>query len=259
MAMKYMGNGKWVQIYDKTTNSSSSRPSTTSNKTSSSSKKNTSTSKKNTTTSKKTTSTVTTPKTKEVERNILRGSLSVVPNPNYRAKKTVLLQYLGKNVTGLYFVDSVVHTFSSGGYSQTIDVSKTGFKESIKEGNSSKKVGQATPSQGSLITSNSTRPSTNTPKPTTPNKGNSKPSSNSTNSSTQKGEVPVNKWGVVTPKIGLNIRKDPSTKNPRITAMPKGSKVFCVSKKNGWYKVEWKTKSKTYKGWSEGSYIKLNK
>lgn len=252
MAYKYQGNGKWEQVYNPSkdkNSSSSSRPSTVSKGEVESYTPppiNSSTNKATTTSSDSAEK-----EYKEIETNILRGNASVVPNPKYKAKQTVLMQYLGKNLTGLYFVESVVHTFDSGGYSQTLDLSRTGFGDSIKKGGTTKPVGQVAPTEGSLIDSSATRPSSATPKPATPTTTTKPNNSNS--------ETPVNKWGTVTPKIGLNIRNDPSTKNPRLTAMPYGSRVFCVSKKNGWYRVEWKTKSKTYKGWSEGSYIKLDK
>ena len=129
---------------------------------------------------------------------------------NYRAKATILLQYLGKNLTGLYHVDKVTHTFNSSmGYEQTLSVSKNGFGDSIKRGN------------------------TTTPVPAPPKEEPRKEPVQTLG----EGETPINKWGTVTPKKGLNIRKDPSTKNKRITAMPKGSRVYCVSKKGEWYYV----------------------
>lgn len=102
-----------------------------------------------------------------LEDNVLVGDLCVVPNPNYRAKKTVLLQYLGKNLTGLYFVDTVSHTFDSNGYSQSMKVSRNGFGETIKSGSAYKDTTSISPSQGGLMngTSDSSRPSESTPSP----------------------------------------------------------------------------------------------
>lgn len=240
MAWKYEGNGKWVEVYENNTSSSNKKPtnkkpnnsgsSSNSNKNSGSSSSN-----KNTSSSNKSSNPTTETKDEatkeyiELEDNVLEGDLTVIPNVSYRAKATILLQYLGKNLTGLYHVDKVTHSFNNtGGYEQTLTVSKNGFGDSIKKGNITAPV-PAPPKEE-------------------PRKEPVKPPTD--------GEIPINKWGTVTPKKGLNIRRDPSTKNPRITAMPKGSRVYCVSKKGEWYRVEWKKK---YKGWSHGSYIKLDK
>lgn len=102
----------------------------------------------------------------EVEQNILVGDATVFPRPSRRAKSTVLLQYLGKNLTGLYFVDNVTHVFSnSDGYSQTINVSRNGFGDTIKKGSANKKVDNVAPSQGGLM---NTTEDTNRPKPQEP-------------------------------------------------------------------------------------------
>lgn len=238
MAMQYQGNGKWEQVYnpDKDKRPSATPPGKVENYTPPPINNN---SNKDSTTSRDKAE----KEFKEIETNILSGSVSVIPDPSYRAKQTILMQYLGKNLTGLYFVESVVHTFDGGGYSQVVDVSRTGFGDSIKRGGTTAPVDNVAPTEGSLIDASATRPPSATPKPAT------KPPA------TNNGETPVNKWGTVTPRIGLNIRRDPSTKNPRITAMPVGSRVFCVSKKGSWYRVEWKG----HKGWSEGSWIRLDK
>lgn len=237
MAWKYEGNGKWVEVYEKKpTNTSNKKPTSTSNKKptnsgSSSNKKPTSSSGSSSNKNSNQTTETKDEATKEyieLEDNVLEGDLTVIPNVSYRAKSTILLQYLGKNLTGLYHVDKVTHSFSSNsGYEQTLTVSKNGFGDSIKRGN------------------------TTTPVPAPPKE---EPRKEPVKPPTD-GEIPINKWGTVTPKKGLNIRRDPSTKNPRITAMPKGTRVYCVSKKGEWYRVEWKS----YKGWSHGSYIKLDK
>ena len=226
MAWKYEGGGKWVEVYEPTQKSNTNKTTSTSN-TSSNKKQETSSSNK----SKNPTTETKDEATKEyieLEDNVLQGDLSVIPNVNYRAKATILLQYLGKNLTGLYHVDKVTHTFNNSmGYEQTLSVSKNGFGDSIKRGN------------------------TTTPVPSPPKEEPRKEPVQTLG----EGEIPINKWGTVTPKRGLNIRRDPSTKNPRITAMPKGSRVYCVSKKGKWYRVEWKG----YKGWSNDPYIKLDK
>lgn len=72
---------------------------------------------------------------KEIEENILEGDLSLRPNPNYKAKKTIKINGVGKYLSGLYFVESVTHIFSSnGGYDQSMKVNKNGFGGSLKKG-----------------------------------------------------------------------------------------------------------------------------
>lgn len=250
MAKKYLGGGKWKTTYKKDKTSRPTRKPTSNN-----SSKNTGGGKKTKTTTKKTNnSNRDTTKTKdkaekefkEVEENILQGNVDVIPNPKLKAKQTILLQYLGKNLTGLYFVDSISHTFSANsGYTQILTVSRNGFGDTIKKGDGKVPIGQISP--GSTLmgydpqtsSTSTTRPSQSQPKPITPPKDD---------------EIPVNKWGTVTARSGLNIRKDPSTKNKRLTAMPKGSRVYCISKKGEWYRVEWKG----HKGWSYKSYIRLD-
>lgn len=240
MAQQYQGGGKWEQVYEKPS-SGGSRPNRP--PTSNAGKVESYTPPPiNNNSNRDTTATKDQAEKEfvEIEENILQGNVDVIPNPNLRAKQTVLMQYLGKNLTGLYFVENVTHTFNaSSGYSQVLTVSRNGFGDSIKKGDGKAPIGQVTPTEGSLMDSSTTRP--NPPKPIETNKGDE--------------EIPINKWGTVTPSIGLNIRRDPSTKNPRITAMPKGSRVFCVSKKGDWYRVEWKGT----KGWSNDPYIRLDK
>lgn len=106
----------------------------------------------------------------EVEQNILIGDATVFPRPSRKAKATVLLQYLGKNLTGLYFVDNVTHVFSNtDGYSQTINVSRNGFGDTIKKGSANKPVGEIAPSEGGLMNNSgdTNRPQPQVPKVTT--------------------------------------------------------------------------------------------
>lgn len=178
----------------------------------------------------------------DIEDNVLVGELVVIPNPNYKAKATVLLQYLGKNLTGLYFVDQVVHTFGNDGYTQSMSVSRNGFGETIKSGNAGRPVTNVTPSQGGLMnnTGDSSRPSESTPPKVDPPKPDK--------------EV-VNRWGTVTARSGLNVRSGPSISYTKVTsAMPHRTRVFCKFKKDGWYEMEAGSK----KGWSCGDWIKLD-
>lgn len=106
----------------------------------------------------------------ELEDNILVGDLRVLPNPYRKSKKTILLQYLGNNLTGLYFVDSVTHSFSSNGYEQTLSVSRNGFGDTIKSGSAGKPVDKVAPGKGGLSngTGDTSRPPQSTPPPTPP-------------------------------------------------------------------------------------------
>lgn len=166
MPWQYNGNGNWQEVYDNPSENRPSRP-TTNNSASNPPPTLTDTSNKDTTESTNSANN----DFIEIEENVLTGELNVIPNPNYKAKTTVLLQYLGKSLTGLYFVDTVTHTFSSdGGYAQTMSVSRNGFGSSLKSGSASKPVGSVTPSQGGLMnsTSDSSRPAESTPQPTPP-------------------------------------------------------------------------------------------
>ena len=174
MAQRYdASTGKWVYVADNPSDSATDRrPTAGSSNTSQTPPPDlTDTSNKDTTTS-------TNNATKEyidVEQNILVGDLRVLPDPKRKAKHTVLLQYLGKNLTGLYFVDSVTHSFSNAGYEQTLSVSRNGFGDTIKSGNAGRPVTSIVPSQGGLMngSGNSGQPSTSTrPAEVTPPKTN---------------------------------------------------------------------------------------
>lgn len=179
MAQQYLGNGKWKEVYEnpsenKGNNNNSSnnnnRPAPVTNSTnykppSLDDRSNNETTESSNNASKEYI---------EIEDNVLVGDLSVVPNPNYRAKKTIKLNYLGKNLTGLYFVDQVVHTFdNSNGYTQTMKVSRNGFGSTIKSGSASKNVTSVPKNQGGLMngTEDTSRPSSSkatAPKKVTP-------------------------------------------------------------------------------------------
>lgn len=74
--------------------------------------------------------------TKEIEINILEGTLTVTtPIPKLKSKSTIFLTGLGRNLTGLYYVSKVVQKITSSGYTQTLTLSKSGFGDSLKKGN----------------------------------------------------------------------------------------------------------------------------
>lgn len=154
MAYKYV-NGKWV--YTPSTSSSGGREDRPSVNTGGSSSS-ISTPPNLTDTSNRDTTESTNEANKEyieIEDDILTGELRVLPNPYRKAKATVLLQYLGNNLTGLYFVDRVTHSFSSNGYEQTLTVSRNGFGSTIKSGSASKPVSSVAPTRGGLTNSSS--------------------------------------------------------------------------------------------------------
>ena len=158
MAQQYNGNGSWTYVPD--TNTDRREPvSTTGGSSTNSSPTITDTSNKDTTEATNTA-------TKEyidVEDNILVGDMTVLPNPYYKAKTTALLQYLGINLTGLYFVDKVTHVFGSSGYEQSITVSRNGFGNTIKSGSASKPIDKVVNTTGNLNTTRPTAPVVVTP------------------------------------------------------------------------------------------------
>lgn len=146
MAWQFNGN-EWVEVYDK---AHDERPSSGSNNSASQTPPPDLTDVSNKETTESTNSA--TGDYLEIEQNILVGDLDVIPNPSYKAKTTILLQYLGKYLTGLYFVDKVTHTFSKDdGYTQSISVSKNGFGANLKSGSATKPIGQVNPEQGGLV------------------------------------------------------------------------------------------------------------
>lgn len=141
MPYKYE-NGKWTWIPESSNPSSGSSSSSTS-------KPSTSTNKRPPTTSNikdpgtltdisdgSTTSTGSdaTKDYVEHEYNMIEGDATVNPDPKLKAKKTVRLNGIGSQLSGLYYVEQVVHSFSSSGYTQTINVSRDGFGDKLKKG-----------------------------------------------------------------------------------------------------------------------------
>lgn len=164
---------------------------------------------------------------KDDELNILEGNVKLPPNPKIHAKATIQLTGIGTQLTGLYFVEKSKHTFSSSGYTHEITVSREGFGDSIKRGNVTK------PSVTSVATSGR-------PEPVTPKQ--------------DPEYIPVNKWGVVTPAIGLNVRTSPEVASGnKIGAMTCGTRVYCLGKQGAWYDHKWNGQH----AWSHGDYIRL--
>ena len=168
MPYQYQGNGKWEEVYNNPSDGNRpNRPSVGGGNVANNTPPDlTDTSNRETTESTNNANS----EFIEIEDNVLQGELNLVPNPNLKAKATVLLQYLGKNLTGLYFVDKVVHSFSNSGYAQSMTVSRNGFGSTIKSGSASKPIGNVAPSQGGLMngTGDTSRPPQSTPPPTPP-------------------------------------------------------------------------------------------
>lgn len=162
--MPWQFNGKeWEEVYDNPSNPNKPRPPSNNNSASQTPPPDLSdTSNRDTTESTNGANT----EFIEVESNVLVGDLEVVPDPSYKAKTTILLQYLGKYLTGLYFVDKVTHTFSKDdGYTQSMSVSKNGFGDSLKSGSANKPIGEVKPSEGGLMngSGDTSKPSTARP------------------------------------------------------------------------------------------------
>lgn len=74
-------------------------------------------------------------------------------------------------------------------------------------------------------------------------------------------KVTIQKLGKVVKTKQVNVRKKSSAYSKKITTLKKNSKVTILSTKKvlgaTWYKVSFKKKNKTYKGWISANYIKL--
>ncbi len=71
---------------------------------------------------------------RDVEKHILMGEGSISPETKLRAKTTATLEGLGKNVSGLFYVDSVTMTFSESEVSQNATFSRNALGSSVKSG-----------------------------------------------------------------------------------------------------------------------------
>lgn len=229
MPYKYE-NGKWTYIAE--SSSSTSRPSSStstgsSGSSSSSSSQQTPPSNND---NRETTETKTASDKEyiEVEENILEGNCRISPNPKVHAKGTVKLTGIGTQLTGLYYVEKSTHSFSSTGYEHELTVTREGFGDSIKKGTVTKPTISDVASNGR-------------PQPVQPKE--------------DPEYILINKWGTVTPAIGLNVRTSPQVaSNNKIGAMTCGTRVFCIGKKGDWYDHKWGGQT----AWSHGDYIRLD-
>lgn len=72
---------------------------------------------------------------REIEKNTIVADIDMIPDSKTSAKKTIRLEGLGLNLTGLYYVDKVTRTWSKdNGFSQSMTVSRNAFGDSIKRG-----------------------------------------------------------------------------------------------------------------------------
>ena len=231
MPYKYE-NGKWTYIAESSnssnssTNSNNSRPSNNNNTGGTVTQQTPPSNNDN----RETTETKTTSDKEyiEVEENILEGNCKITPNPKIHAKGTVKITGVGKQLTGLYYVEKSTHSFSSSGYEQELTVTREGFGDSIKKGNVTKPTVSNVASNGR-------------PEPISPKE--------------DPEYILINRWGTVTPAIGLNVRTSPQiASNNKIGAMTCGTRVFCIGKKGDWYDHKWGGQT----AWSHGDYIRLD-
>ena len=218
MPYEYKGNGKWEEVYDNPSEGRPNRPPANSNINNTQPPDLSDTSNKDTTesTNKSNSEFI------EIEQNVLVGDVNVVPNPNYRAKATVLLQYLGKNLTGLYFVDRVTHSFSNSGYSQSLSVSRNGFGDTIKSGSAVKPVDKVAPTEGGLMngSKDDSRPPESTPPP--------KPLPQ---------KVSINPSERRTVISATPVKEQASANSKTIGEVYPGGWLTCEEKENGYYKM----------------------
>ena len=118
MPYKYE-NGKWTYIAESSNSSNSStnsRPSSNTNTGGTTTQQTPPSNNDN----RETTETKTTSDKEyiEVEENILEGNCRISPNPKIHAKGTVKITGVGKQLTGLYYVEKSTHSFSSSGYKE---------------------------------------------------------------------------------------------------------------------------------------------
>lgn len=175
----------------------------------------------------------------------IQGDVDVIPDPKLRAKKTVKMNYLGRHLSGVYFVEEMSLTIDSNGLSQVLSLSKSGFGDSMKMGNLDKPIGNV-PEGGLINSSNTTRPPSSTPKPITPS-----------NSNIQY----INKNGRISVRDGLNIRTYPIPDKPNsqgyianksnvIRAYSYNTSLFVVYKDGEWLKI-----SKPIEGYCYAKFV----
>lgn len=81
-------------------------------------------------------STSSTPTTNnEADVYILTGTVKILPDLSIQPRETVTMQGLGKNLSGVYFVEEVTINIDNKGISQSLSVSKNAFGGSINSSN----------------------------------------------------------------------------------------------------------------------------
>lgn len=71
---------------------------------------------------------------RSIEKDLLRGEASIVPETKIKSRGTIELDGLGKYVSGLYYVEQVKRTWGADGFSQTLELSRNALGQSIKKG-----------------------------------------------------------------------------------------------------------------------------
>lgn len=253
MAVNYKYNydtGNWDKVYVADSTPVNQRPDAVTPPASSTAGSSSTTTKTNASDNRASTETAKASAVEFIEDEVftIKGEAEIIPDPKIRAKKTVKMNYLGRHLSGVYFVEEMRLTIDSSGLSQSLTLSKSGFGDSMKLGNLDKPIGSV-PSPGLVDSSQtpvSTRPPEATPAPI--------PTANS------KVQY-INKNGRINAKAGLNIRNSPVSDSPNaqgyianksnvIKALSYNTTVFVVFKEGDWLKI-----SKPIEGYCYAKYV----
>lgn len=161
----------------------------------------------------------------------MEGSIEVVPNPDFRCRQVYGVEGVGYIFKGAYYFKKVRHTIGST-YKVDADIVRM---EGITV-NTGSSIHRDRPPSGS---SNPPSPPPKPPAPTNP-------------------YIPINRWGRVTPYIGLNVRVDAGTNFGKVGALCYNTRIFCRGKKKGsdgayWYDHEYGGAIR----WSHSDYLRL--
>lgn len=67
--------------------------------------------------------------------SVLEGDISMrIARPNIQAKQTIMLEGFGEAISGIFFIETVKHTFNTSGYTQSLTVTRNGFGEGMQKG-----------------------------------------------------------------------------------------------------------------------------
>lgn len=161
----------------------------------------------------------------------MEGSIEVMPNPDFRCRQVYGVEGVGYIFKGAYYFKKVRHSIGSV-YKVDADIVRM---EGVTI-NSNSNINRDRPPSGS----------SNPPAPPPKPPANSNP------------YIPVNRWGRVTPRIGLNVRVDAGTNHRKVGALVCGTRIFCKGKKKGtdgayWYDHDYQGAVR----WSHSDYVRL--